>query len=387
MRKYLAGVFAALSLALPAAALASFSNMYVFGDSLSDNGNLYNWTAAPNPVTGGVPIPLTAYDGLSPLYSPGRFSNGKSYSEGLWSGLQATGHLAAAGDLTPRGLKPWGPPGVDTNPPAGTNYAVGGARSRYHTFDVGGLPPVGLAPGSALFSPFSLRGQFAQFLADSGGKPADANALFVVWSGSNDVGDVLKLAAAGDSVAAIARMTEALQDIGFVLGGLVASGVDALLVPNVPDLGLVPETNSNPFASAAATYFSLLYDAALSDILGALNVLNPDLTIYRFDSFGFLRAVSASPASFGFTNVDEACLLGLFVSPPPPGSSVSVCGNPDEYLFWDSIHPTARAHELLAAGMLAVVPEPASWLLLALALVVLVKQKPRVRSFAGRVVF
>lgn len=156
MRRYLIGCLAAVALAMPVAALASFSNMYVFGDSLSDNGNLYGWTGSPNPVTGGAAIPVV------PFYAPGRFQNGPSYDELLWSELQASGLLAASGNLTARGLNPGFPPVIDTDPPAGTNYAVGGARSRYHRFDVPTdpntgqlLPPETLplppAPGAAAF--------------------------------------------------------------------------------------------------------------------------------------------------------------------------------------------------------------------------------------------
>jgi phospholipase/lecithinase/hemolysin len=200
MRRYLIGCLAAVALVMPVAALAGFSNMYVFGDSLSDNGNLYGWTGAPNPVTGVTPIPV------APPYSPGRFQNGPSYSELLWTGLQAANHLPAGGDLKPRGLLPWGPPALDPNPPAGTNYAVGGARSRYHRFDVPTdpktqrlVPPVTTPLGAATFYPFSLRGQFAQFAMDVSGSVdpdalfVDPGALFVVWSGSNDVGDALLL--------------------------------------------------------------------------------------------------------------------------------------------------------------------------------------------------
>ncbi len=70
MLKRLIGWLAAIFLAMPGAAMASFSNMYVFGDSLSDSGNLYAWTDSDNPVTRGTPIPVV------PFYSAGRFQNG-----------------------------------------------------------------------------------------------------------------------------------------------------------------------------------------------------------------------------------------------------------------------------------------------------------------------
>lgn len=386
MRRYLIGCLAAVALAMPVAALASFSNMYVFGDSLSDNGNLYGWTGSPNPVTGGAAIPVV------PFYAPGRFQNGPSYDELLWSELQASGLLAASGNLTARGLNPGFPPVIDTDPPAGTNYAVGGARSRYHRFDVPTdpntgqlLPPVTLplppAPGAAAFYPFSLRGQFDQFAVDVSGI-VDPNALFVVWSGSNDVGDALLLAQSSGPGAANARLQEALLDVGTVLVGLVSSGAEYLLVPNLPDLGLIPEVNGNPLASAVATSLSAAYNAALSGIVGSLFGINPNLSLYTFDTFGLLQAVAGSPGSFGFTNVTDPCLQGFFVSGViPPGPPVTVCSNPDDYLFWDINHPTARTHQILAAGMRAEIPEPGSWLLMGIGLLAfcLVGRRSRTR--------
>ena len=371
MRRYLMGWLAAIALIMPAAALASFSNMFVLGDSLSDNGNLYGWSGAPNPVTFGVPIPVTEIPQLPPppltAYSAGRFQNGPSYSELLWSGLQASGHLASTGDLTARGLEPATlgvPAAISTTAPAGTNYAVGGARSRYHSFDVprtssGQLAPP--APDPAAFYPFSLRGQFDQFLADFG-RVADSNALFVLWSGANDVGDALR-----SGQGAGQRLDDALDDVKAVLEGLVLAGARYLLVPNVPDLGLIPELNKTGAASAASS-LSMAYNASLARILADLQSANADLSLYSFDSFALLGQVAASPASYGFTNEKDACLQDFFVG-SPTGGNISVCGNPDEYLFWDANHPSARTHKILSEAMLAAVPEPGSLLLVGLGLV------------------
>nr|WP_256091377.1 SGNH/GDSL hydrolase family protein [Nostoc sp. KVJ20] len=48
------------------------------------------------------------------------------------------------------------------------------------------------------------------------------------------------------------------------------------------------------------------------------------------------RDAIANPAAFGFTNVSSSCLSGS-----------TICGNPDQFLFWDGIHPTTAAHRII----------------------------------------
>ncbi len=67
-----------------------------------------------------------------------------------------------------------------------------------------------------------------------------------------------------------------------------------------------------------------------------------------------MPAIAANPGAFGFTNVTDPCFNG-----------VTVCANPNQYLFWDVAHPTARGHQLLGAPFAAAVPEPSSVVLLA----------------------
>jgi phospholipase/lecithinase/hemolysin len=40
------------------------------------------------------------------------------------------------------------------------------------------------------------------------------------------------------------------------------------------------------------------------------------------------------------------------------------CSNPNQYLFWDDLHPTTAADQILAAQFANAVPEPSTLLML-----------------------
>ncbi|HHH38998.1 MAG TPA: G-D-S-L family lipolytic protein [Sedimenticola sp.] len=303
-----------------------FSNLFVLGDSLSDTGNLFLATGA-SPL---FPEPMPAAE----HYDQGRFSNGPAYVELL------------AGQL-----------GLEARPSfaGGTNYAVGGARSRYHRFDLqpNGEPPAGPDP---MFFPFSLLGQEQRFQADVGPN-LDPDALYVVWAGSNDLYEVLTLFEhdGGDTTRANLRLQEAVTDIASIIGRLVDAGAETLLVPKVPDIGLTPEmVAKGPMAQAIATGYSQALNELMDGMLADLSA-----NIIRFDTFEFLRAAVMDPERYGFDNVTEPCLDNFFVAGPiDPSRPVSTCDDPEQYLFWDIIHPSAATHTLLAGAMRRAVPEP-----------------------------
>jgi outer membrane lipase/esterase len=60
----------------------------------------------------------------------------------------------------------------------------------------------------------------------------------------------------------------------------------------------------------------------------------------RLDVYAKLNTIVANPQLFGLSNVTAAC-----ITPSVPPFS---CKKPDEFLFWDGIHPTKAAHGLLA---------------------------------------
>jgi len=62
--------------------------------------------------------------------------------------------------------------------------------------------------------------------------------------------------------------------------------------------------------------------------------------IIRLDAEGILNALVTDSTAFGLTDVTTACVT--------PGLAPFTCQSPDEFLYWDGIHPTKAVHAILA---------------------------------------
>jgi phospholipase/lecithinase/hemolysin len=224
----------------------------------------------------------------------------------------------------------------------GTNFAFGGARTGSDSFPPGLLVQVGLFNG--------LPG------------PADDTALYFVFIGGNDLLD-----AAANPADALAIVGQAAANTALGLELLYGEGARSFFVPNLPNIGRTPEAiaSGNP---AGATALAFLFNSLLAAQLDVFAATRPDAILYRFDTFAFLEGVIANAAAFGFTDTTSQCIL-------TPGC------DPDQFIFWDSVHPTARAHELLGAAMAESipVPEPTTLALVALGIMGLAFTRRRIR--------
>jgi outer membrane lipase/esterase len=88
------------------------------------------------------------------------------------------------------------------------------------------------------------------------------------------------------------------------------------------------------------------------------------LTVFDVPIFSAINDLVNDPGRYGLTNVTSACFSGSYDTPG------TACSNPDQYLFWDSEHPTATAHAITANVAYAVLtgapdpltaPEPSTW--------------------------
>lgn len=270
------------------ASAQTYNRLVVFGDSLSDNGNLYAATGNTTPT--------------SPPYYLGRFSNGPVFTELL--GFTA-GRYTAGASVT-----------------GSVNYAFGGARS------------------DSSASPLGMRNQLLAYTG--GGGTFGANDLVSILGGANNLLQGVAGAGASSNPTGVfgAIATSAATDITFITNSVAAAGAGTILVSNLPRLSVTPQFNQGPglAAAALADYGASTFNGALLTGLMTTAANHPNTNIIMMDLFKVGSVITGDPGAFGLTNVTDTCFNG-----------VTVCANPDSYFYWDTVHPTAAGHRLLAA--------------------------------------
>ncbi|MFD0739245.1 autotransporter domain-containing protein [Lysobacter koreensis] len=298
---------AALALAAAPALAQTYSQTVFFGDSLTDAGHF-------RPTLVQIAGPQAAV--------LGKFTTNPGL---VWSEYLADFYDTAA---------------LSANQ-GGTNYAVGGAR-------VGTNSSATLAPGVTVPVP-SLATQVNSYLASTGGR-ADPNALYTVWGGANDL-----FAVAGGAPAQATIGAAVTAQVGIV-GTLQGAGAQYVLVPTVPDLGLTPSFRAQgAVASATATQLATTYNTALFGGLASAG-----LRVIPLDTFHLLQEIVASPAAYGFGNVTgTACQPQITAQSLTCNPATYVTPNaPDTYAFADGVHPSSKAHAVIADYAVSILEAP-----------------------------
>ncbi len=290
-------VGATLALSATAASAVSFNGVFIFGDSQSDAGYF-------RPFLSAIGLPASTVAGL------GRFTTNPGP---VWSELIAQYY------------------GGNPNPSnaGGGIYAQGGARV---AADSTSTPPV-----AASQRPVST--QITEYLSTHGGS-ADANALYAVWAGNNDI---FQLGAAGVTAAAPALVAQA--------GRLQAAGARYILVFGSGDGGKAPGSIlGGATAIAQGTAATAGFNTLLFTGLKSANI-----KVIPVDMFALINDVVANASAFGFTNT-----TGVACAPFPPfaatpaaqfcGAGNLVASNAaSTYIFADYTGHTTTATNVIIA--------------------------------------
>jgi len=281
-----------------------FHKIYIFGDSLSDPGNVYELTGE----TSKAPFQLIPSAPYKSRHHQFTFSNGKTWAQEFTKKMHA---------------KKSGNPVLES-PKKNGNYAFGGARAR---------------PGSASMVP-SATDQLGLYFAEH--RKADKKALYVIQFGGNDVRDALEVfnpLALSPQEAELIIHSAVVTTLGMI-NNLYQNGARNFLVVDVPNLSHAPAVKlAGPGAAFVAGLLVTAYNDGLNLGLENLKML-PGISINPLSMYANINNVVDSPEEFGIRNTESPC-LNFYLK------SGSKCKKPKTYLFWDGIHPTEAIHKLV----------------------------------------
>lgn len=315
----------ALHASMAAQAEMPFDQMIVFGASYDDAGNF------PDPdfqfKTG------LRFTNIDPV------TGQRGYSMPEWLAL----------DLGIGRLSPSVPlvivPRTDTVDSDNINFAVGGYRSEQVLESVIGTQRLSVGP-------FISSGPgFLQRIA-AGTLGVGPNTLFYSLPAGNDIRDLddpLQTAATSVQIAA----------------ALVDAGARYIVTPLLPKLGSFSESanfdaNGRTARGIGRTNAAIAFNTAYLQGLKAL-----DGNFIVIDIPGLFDEVLADPGSFGLaTDLDQTrvCFNATAVGGPgcvePAGRGKAAGGNPDDFVFYDGLHPTQVAARAAADLMESVIRAP-----------------------------
>jgi len=304
MNKKLAAIAVAVGLMTTSAQADSpYSNMYVYGDSLTDTGTFGSKATSMDPTTGEYAE--MSVERLAKALQINDFKNAFNLD-------MSTGAISFNG---------------------GTNYSVGG----YNTSDI--LTSI---LGADIVDPAQSNPASAAMSMAVSGVAIDPNAVYFVSGGGNDFLQGL----ATDTASVTTSVTRLMTGASY----LGSQGANYIVVPNLVALELAPGVKAQgpvfaATAGAGAEGFNQLLE---------LQAASSDYNIIVTDIHGAMREFFADTQAYGMAldgdTLSSICYVGCGFNTglemldgsgmPNPNA------NPDFFPFNDPIHPTAVGHAL-----------------------------------------
>lgn len=282
-----------------------------FGDSLSDNGNLYRYMHKQIPI--------------SPPYYKGRFTSGP-----VWVELVAEHYF----------------PGDAANHLV--DYAFGGSgidaeeeEDEEDDFNDGAM--------------LTLKAQVDSYLLAHNDK-VDSSNLYTVWMGANNY---LGIPDVPDD-----EINMVLSGIEKELVRLVEKGAKHIMVVGLPDLGRTPMAAEFE-SEKELTYLAEEHNLRLEARVHALEATYPEVSFIFFNVNELFTNALDHPEKYGFKDIKGTCYDAIDYDYEPSSQTIlnmaarvkphtefdeSIC---DTFLFFDPVHPSARPHQFISEEAVA----------------------------------
>ncbi|KTD49245.1 lysophospholipase/glycerophospholipid:cholesterol acyltransferase PlaC [Legionella quateirensis] len=198
--------------------------------------------------------------------------------------------------------------------------------------------------------------------------------VYFVFSGGNDYINALQYEDKYDPAVMSAYIDNIVDGVSSAVLKLTQAGARRIVVLGVPHAGDTPK-----FVKTAdrelLNFASDQHNERLAIRVAEWKQLYPDADILFINTQEYLERAVNEPGNYGFANVTDACIdvkfpmfqgithsafANNFVlryaqvlqykdkSFAPGETNYHVCDVPDDYLFWDEIHPSTRAHHHFA---------------------------------------
>jgi phospholipase/lecithinase/hemolysin len=179
---------------------------------------------------------------------------------------------------------------------------------------------------------------------------------YIFLGGSNDVLNLLSnttLTAQGVNGDAANLVVGIPALITLQTQKLIQAGATNILVILLPSWSFSP-VGKVLFSSAQLEVLSQFTNSLNDAIKSNVSALaRPGITLKFFDTISFFQRLINRPEDFGLINVTSPCLENheVFIN-GTGGQEPIICSNPDEFLFWDVEHPTAKVHAVFGSEVM-----------------------------------
>lgn len=267
------------------------SKLIVFGDSASDNQNLYSGTQQLMPYHGS--------------WFLGHFSNGKVWNEYLAENLNIPNY----------------------------NWAVAGAAADDYY----------VIPG--------VESQVDSYLAYMQSAPyyQPEYSLFTMLIGGNDLvnyGRTVESVLAKERAALVKLIDSGARHI-LVLNSPAFDRAPVFVDSN-------SERDDAEIVRAQIVELNSGLNALVSELIATYAAQDVTLNLHLFDTKALVDQILDNPAAFGKTNTTESCLeindqaSTNYLTDHPRRAD---CTDADRYVFWDRLHPTTHSHRVISEGL------------------------------------